>query len=83
MSSKPIFAEKEDCKKNWHEIPADFSVKVFLQPKFRQKQKQHLSKIINETPKKLIWEDLHLYKNTSFAGKILAAQKVGCENNDI
>ena len=51
MSSKPIFAEKEDCKKNWHEIPADFSVKVFLQPKFRQKQKQHLSKIINETPR--------------------------------
>ena len=28
MSAKPIFAEKEDCKKNWHEIPADFSIKV-------------------------------------------------------
>ena len=28
MSLKPIFAEKEDCKKNWHEIPADFSIKV-------------------------------------------------------
>jgi len=28
MSTKPIFAEKEDCKKKWHEIPADFSIKV-------------------------------------------------------
>ena len=30
MSAKPIFAEKEDCKKNWHEIPVDFSIKVKL-----------------------------------------------------
>ena len=39
MSAKPIFAEKEDCKKNWHEIPADFSIKVFVHARLRQKQK--------------------------------------------
>ena len=71
MSSKPIFAEKEDCKKNWHEIPADFSIKVFLHAKLGQKQKTVSLKIL-----KIQWNPQDLYlKEYRFCKEHIAIQK--------